>query len=339
MYIYYFLIFLSLIFGRIYSRNENIRLLLITVYITFCFFVLGFRTEVGVDWYSYILVYERHVANPLAFDTLEIGYKLINITGGMTGFGILWVVAVCTLLMLIFTFWGGVRLKLNPFYFFAIISPYHLVMSGMNLYRQSIALSIFIVVLSFLYEGRKGQASIWLILGSLFHVSILAMLPIVLIDMKKRYILPLILLIAPVTLFGLYLKFGYYIGSSMDNAGFYLRSIFVLISSLVILMSMKYFKQCNIIKTRISVLVIASFPFLVLVSLVSTTLSDRISYYFILLASVAWIKMSEDRNGGYRYLGTYGELILFISSMSAFTLWVFFSSHVDDYLFKHILFT
>ena len=174
-------------------RNTDRMKLIIFVIIVFSI-IYGFRFEVGVDWFNYINVYERQVADIWSFNTLEVGYKALNVIAYYVDIGIVTVIFLSTVLFITFTMLGVKKAGINPFYFFAIVAPYHLVMSGVNYTRQGVALSVFIYAVACLINNKKNQFLVFIILAGSFHTSALCFAPLYFIEHKKRYAVLLCLL-------------------------------------------------------------------------------------------------------------------------------------------------
>jgi hypothetical protein len=344
MLIYYIAIFITLIFGYAYGfRSSDGRRIngsfLIIAYIVPFVFIFGLRYEVGVDWDNYIRVYERLVNSGLKFDTLELGYKIINLFGEYTGLGLSFVIFSCTLLFVTLTLFGIRKLGLNPFYFFALVAPYHFVMSGMNLTRQSVSMSFLIFSMYYLLNNKRIGYIICILLGISFHTSLLPFIALAFINLRKRYLSIFSLIAVPaiiVSLFGV-ARYQHYFSGEMDSAGLYLRAIYLLVPAILLFTFKKRLVISNITESRLVILVYMSFPLMILVSQLSSTIADRFSYYFILLTTVVWLHLNRRRSNPLlpRY---YSNLFLFFTSFIAFFMWTFFSSYIRYYEFQHMLF-
>ncbi|WP_445106201.1 EpsG family protein [Aeromonas veronii] len=306
-------------------------------FILIFFLVFGFRYEVGVDWFNYIEVYNRHVRSEKFFDTPELAYKAINLFAYYIGKGIVTTILLSTLLFISFTIYGISRLKLNPYYFFALVSAYHFIMSGMNLTRQAIALSVMLMAFGFLLQKRKVWFVVLTIFAGMFHTSALCFFPLIFIGSKLRYIILAILTMLPILLYQMLDTYSLYLDGKLDNAGLYLRAVYILPCALFLFLNYGKFMS-DIIMKRLMLLVIFSFPFIVILSNLSSTLADRFSYYFILLGAFL-VYYQFERMGGWKakYLNRYGPAILFTANMFALVIWHFYSGYVPSYIFDSYL--
>lgn len=335
MFIYFIAILLAVIFGLIYSRvNDASKNVFIFVYLVFLTIVFGLRYEVGTDWLSYLNHY-NNVRNMEFFRNTEISYRAINLFSNYHDLGIAFVNIVCMFFFSIFMFFGLKRAGLNPFVFFSIVIPYHLVMSGVNFTRQGVALSIFIFAISYLIRGEK-----WKYLGSMifavtFHTSALLFFPLFFIRMKKRYLFLCLLFTTPFFYMFLMDRYEQYLIGSWESAGFFLRSLFLIVPGFFLMVNLPSIRKLNIIERRLILVSVFSFPFLVILSLFSTTLADRISYYFILLSVFMWMYYYEHySSSNRRSLNYYGSLTMLVCSIVAFIVWIMYSTYIPHYEYR-----
>lgn len=336
MFIYYLAIFLSIIYGFCYEKVTSDVKMAMNIFYVFLFVVIfGFRFEVGVDWFNYINVYNRQTANPFALDTSELGFKLINLITYYVNEGIVTTVVLSTLLFAFFTIFGVARLGLNPYYFFVIVAPYHFVMSGMNYTRQAIALSVMMMAFSYLVQEKKNKFIIMTLVAGLFHTSALCFFPLYFVNGKIRYILFSLVAIVPLVVLQMFDAYSMYVTTNIDSAGLYLRVLYLLPCAFFILLNNGSFQDRLIFK-RLRLMVLLSFPFLLLLSKLSTTLADRFAYYFILLGALI-IYHEFYILGGWnkKYLNCYGPIVLFGTSLIAMVTWHLFSGYVPSYMFDH----
>lgn len=339
MSIYYVTIFIFVILGYFYDRladetvnNDRTKLITIVIFV-FCI-VYGFRFEVGVDWFNYIKIYERQVSDIYTLDTFELGYKLLNIISYYVDEGIVTVIFLSTVLFISFTLFALKKIELNPFYFFAIVAPYHLVMSGINYTRQGVALSIFLYAISCLINQEKKRFLFFILFAGLFHTSALAFLPLFLIGNKKRYLFILLLIVVPPIVFSMLNQYQQYLDSTIDSTGLYLRSLYLVAPSILLLLHFRGMQESSMVEKRLTYIVIFSFPLILVLSILSSTIADRFAYYFILLNTACWMLVSKrDGNIYIGYLKPYGNLLLFCSSLLAFIVWTLYTKYISSYQF------
>ena len=338
MSIYYITILYCLLYGIAYQQSSDcVKKILNILFVLSFMVVFGFRYQVGVDWFNYIEVYNRHVNSTVLFDTPELGYKTINLLAHYVDKGIVTTILLSTLLFILFSVYGISRLKLNPYYFFALVSAYHFVMSGMNFTRQAIALSVMLMAFGFLIKKRRRRFLLLTLFAGFFHTSAWCFFPLIFIGGKLRYIFLAITAIVPLLVYQMLDVYSQYLDTEMDNAGLYLRALFLLPCAFFVFLNFKKFKSDVVIK-RLMLLVILSFPFVVVVSKLSSTIADRFSYYFILLGALL-VYYQFYRLGGWQVkkLNRYGPITLFLVNMIALITWHMYSGYIPSYMFDSYL--
>ncbi|MCK7459139.1 EpsG family protein [Idiomarina aminovorans] len=341
MLIYYVTFIILFILGFIYQRLNLIGSaspISVSIVIATLLIIYGFRFEVGVDWFNYIRVYDRDVANSLTFTTPELGYKYLNVLSDALGAGIHGVVFVATLMLLVFSFLAPMRLGINPFYFMALIAPYHLVVAGMNLTSQSIAISIFIYAVTFLMQKRKVTYAFLILFAALFHFSAILLLSFLFIDFRKRYLIPPLLFIFLPVVAAAFLLYGHYFESGMENAGVILRVGFLFPVAFLILAHKKKWLKLDKIRFRLCLVTVLIGPMLLGASLLSSTLADRFSYYFIPLAVLLVMEQVTHSKRRPYDLMTYASPIMFVTALTSFVAWHTASSYIPKYQFQHLFF-
>ena len=114
-------------------------------------------------------------------------------------------------------------------------------------------------------------------------------------------------------------EYSQYVDSTMESSGVYLRSVFLLAPTVLLLLHINTVKTFSLIEQRLVFIVICSFPLVMLFSVLSSTIADRFAYYFILLSTLCWMLVStRNTNVNARFLKPYGNFILFIAAMLAF---------------------
>ena len=339
MSIYYFAILFFICYGYVYQAVACTTKRYMNCFFVLCFSLLfGFRYKVGVDWYSYIGIYKDYVDSVTFFDTFEIGYKLINLLAIWINTGIVTVIFVSTLLFAFFTIFGIARININPYYFLALVAPYHFIMSGMNYTRQAIALSVMLAAFGFLLQKKMRCFFILALVAGFFHISAWCFILLIFIDVKLRYLLFFLAMLIPPLLYEMLKAYHVYLTTNMSSSGLYLRVCYLIPCIFFILINYKKM-NADLVEKRLMLLLIVSFPLLILMSIVSSTVADRFSYYFILLGALL-VFYQFYKLGGWnvRYLNRYGPLVLFISGISAMIVWNMFSTYIQYYEFHYYFF-
>jgi hypothetical protein len=146
---------------------------------TFMAVIIGFRHEVGGDWFNYLPHFQE--VSKLSF-LGALGY------GDPGYYGLNWIVAqlggeiylvnfVCACVLMVGTVIFS-RTQPLPWLALLVAVPYLLIVVGMGYTRQSVALGFFMIGLVALNEGRVRTFVLWVVLAALFHKSAVVMVPI-----------------------------------------------------------------------------------------------------------------------------------------------------------------
>lgn len=141
--------------------------------------LIGFRYEVGGDWYSYLGYVWRASALtlPEVLDLKDPGYQVLNWVSARMGWGVF---GVNLMGGAVFAIGLGVfcRHLPRPWLALTVAVPYMVIVVGMGYARQAIALGFAMFGLVAL--GRKSTAwfVVWVVLGATMHKSAVLLLPI-----------------------------------------------------------------------------------------------------------------------------------------------------------------
>lgn len=286
MYPYLVLFFFSLLLGYVWERSDRkfqVFLELILFIVVFLF--IGLKHNVGTDSVNYLRIYnEIAKTNGLVYKLPEVGYYLLNNFSAYIDGGMLFVYLICGALISAFTLLAAINLGLNPCYFFAIIMPFHIVMLAVSGIRQGVAESIVIYAVSNLLRNREGHFLLYIVLGTMFHSSALFFSFLYFIGYQKRWVIPVILLFFPLLSSFADDSYGHYLELSLFSQGVLLRTGFLAVLAAFFLFYRKIWSEGDFLMTRLYAMSIIIVPILIGLSLISTTLIDRIAYYFILIS-------------------------------------------------------
>ncbi|WP_350939791.1 EpsG family protein [Vibrio metschnikovii] len=337
MTIYFSSIFIFLVIGYCYNKSDqNLKIIINVFCIIILTMVYGFRFEVGADWFNYIHALDLYNKKVSLTESLEIGYRSLNILSASFGYGIIGVNVVCSFLFFLFTIIAISRLGLNPYFFLAIVAPYHLVMSGMNYTRQSVAISFVIMAVSCFLSNNKKSLFSYILLAATFHKSAIIFIILGILDWKKRFLIPVAGLISSISIFFMFNEYSeLYISSSRyDSSGLILRYGYLIFCFIIILGFIKN-RQVELACIRIVQFFCISVLILALLSLFSTTAADRLSYYYILIGTFLVYYFSYYYQPKYRL---YYLSCLFSVSLVALVVWAVFGNISKYYIFKHYFF-
>lgn len=167
--------------------TQQVRVDFVWVSIILLFTVLiGFRFEVGGDWFNYFRWLRR--SSLLSFDDLtrveDPAYMFLNIISSSLGWGITGVNVFAGLIfsvgLVVFC-----RSLPRPWLALACAIPYLVIVVAMGYTRQSVAIGLIMVGLVALRHGRILRFVTWVFLGALFHKSAILLVPLALIISQR----------------------------------------------------------------------------------------------------------------------------------------------------------
>lgn len=150
--------------------------------------IIGFRHNVGVDWNAYVDIF-NHLRNNLYigfFDqTDEPGFFYINKFIAAVGFGYQWMFFSVAFISWFFLFKSVPKTILPLFIFFLFTDEYFF--WSMNGVRQFVAIGIFLFSIHFIINRNFWYFLISILFGSLFHYSVLLLIPVYFIPFSRLY--------------------------------------------------------------------------------------------------------------------------------------------------------
>ena len=304
--------------------------------IIFSMFVImiGFRHEVGGDWYQYLEMLESYSdtsGERAAFqDPLFILFNLLAIWSG-TG------IYLVNFLSAIFFSWGLVvfcRSQPRPWLALVVAVPYLVTVVAMGYTRQGVAIGIAMVGMVALGEGKIVRFMLWITFAALFHKSALVLVPLAVLSNRQHRITTLFwIFVASFTLFVLLLQeamtfwVGGYLGSEMNSSGAAIRIAMNSVPAVLFLIYRKRF-QLTLIQLKFwSWMSRSALLFIVLLHVSpSSTAIDRLALYWIPLQLFVFSRLPDAlgqrgrKNAGLVYaVVIYSLVIQFVWLMFADT--------------------
>jgi hypothetical protein len=300
------------------------------------FLMIGFRYEVGADWetYGFIFKFAGRVDLARAIDIGDPGFQFLNWTVSQLGGEVVWVNAVCALLLV----WGLFRLaRLQPDPWLAVLVavPYMLIVTS-GYTRQAAALGIVMAGLSSL--GRGGSLArfvIYVAVAATFHRTAVAVLPLVLFTRPRHQFLNIVGGMA--AFFALYDVFladsmeqfvAGYIKQEYSSQGAAIRIAMTLLAASIYLLRRKDFAFPPHQDRIWLFFSIASFASLAaLIATPSSTAVDRLSLYLmplqiVVLSRVPFVYASR----------TFGTTMVALYCFAVQFVWLNFAVHADAWL-------
>lgn len=164
--------------------------------------VIGFRYEVGVDWLGYKTHFETIKNNSfltLSEQYMEPGFFYINKIIASWGLSYEWMFFTIAIITWFFYFKSIPNSILPIFIFFLFVDEFFF--WGMNGVRQFAAMSIWLFSIRFIIDRKLIKYIIFILLASLFHKSVLFLIPIYYLPQIKNFKKYLLLIIFFTSLF------------------------------------------------------------------------------------------------------------------------------------------
>jgi hypothetical protein len=302
--------------------------------------MIGFRNEVGGDWFNYFHFLED-VQGLTVADVLMMrdpGYHLINWLSLKLDGGIFGVNLVCGFLFTL----GLVRFCRSlprSWLALAVAVPYMVLVLAMGYSRQAVALGLAMLGLVGLMRGSTLSFVIWVVLGATFHKTAVLLLPIAaLSSSQNRYLTALWVGMVTLAAYGLLLQeavdvlYSGYIEAGYQSEGALIRLLMNAIPASVLLL---WWKRFSFSENEASLWRWFSIISLVLLVVLfvspSSTAVDRIALYMLPLQLVVFSYFPE----------VFGRLrsrnqALVIAVLSYYVtvqfVWLNFAGHADYWL-------
>lgn len=163
------------------SIRRNAELWMLGAAVLFLLIFMGTRYDTGCDFKGYLNRFELLPPGvPLsdAFGRDEFGFQLILTFVRSIDASYMWVNVISTAVMLtnILLFLRG---RHQPLMMLAVFFPILLIQLGMSGLRQGIAVSFLMLACAGFADGSRVRTVLWILVGSIFHNSVLMFLPIV----------------------------------------------------------------------------------------------------------------------------------------------------------------
>ncbi len=257
--------------------------------VVLCFFV-GFRFEVGKDWFQYVYIFDSigDLSFPEAINFTDTGYSLLNWAAQNLGFGVSSVFFVCAVILVSGIFVFAVRTS-YPWIAVAVAMPHIVTAIAMDHIRQATALGFILIGLAVLDRKRVWIFFACIILGATFHRTavIFFAFGLVLVSKNRSILYPAFLAIA-------FVMFHYALSDRLDvyasryleteagSRGALLRLLLNAIPAAGFLLIRDRIDISPKLRKILTITAYAAIacPFLVAVS-PSTVVVDRIGKYFL----------------------------------------------------------
>ena len=306
-------------------------------------FAIGYRFEVGCDWVAYQgIFYATQYNLDSALAVTDPGYALLNWAAGRMGGGYTLVNVISGAL-----FSGGLIVFLRrqplPILALAIAIPYMVVVVAMGYQRQSIALAFLMVGLAQFGRGKTLWFFAMVLIGALFHKSVLVLLPLGLLKPGQQgkvlvwFVFGFSLWVASVLLLDSYQRLWVsYVDQQMQSEGAIIRVAMNLVAALVFLGVRKRWNKNFADGFLWQWLALAAILSALFVT-EATTAVDRMALYLLPLQIVVFTRLPFLYSRGNTRLILTGGIILGYSAV--LFVWLNYAQHADCWLpYRNVLF-
>ena len=288
--IVYFLFYILFIFLSLEYKFNN-KYLKISIGIILIF-LIGFRHEVGADWIDYLghynLIKKLNLTEAFLYFNQEPLPILLNWLAGYFNLGVYGINLLYSIVFVIGLFRFASKQQ-NFWLVIAVSFPYLIMIVSMGYSRQSVAIGLFLLAITFLEERKIYYYSFFVFLAGLFHASAFLLLPLgYIIYGKKNKFVNIVLL-----LLFLYIAWEVILSSKMDSymygyihkerqsSGGFIRIFMNIFAGLIFLKYRKRWKKYLGSMYKFWLILSIANMFLLLLVFKFSTAADRIALYFI----------------------------------------------------------
>jgi hypothetical protein len=264
--------------------------------------MIGFRYEVGGDWFSYLENLEEAAYFGFweGLEHKDPAYGILIWMGVQTGTGIYLLNTVCA-----FLFSYGLvkfcRAQPRPWLALTVAVPYLVIVVAMGYTRQGVAIGLAMVGLLALERGSNLRFIVWIALASTFHKSAVILVPLALLAGSKWRVWSLVLVaISGALLFVLMLQDSVenlrsgYIDASYESSGAVIRVAMIALPGALFLIFRKRFRLSVVQDVFWGWMSWMGILFIVVLAVSpSSTAVDRVALYWIPLQLFVLSRMPE----------------------------------------------
>ena len=260
--------------------------------------VIGFRHEVGGDWYNYIRIF-RGISYLTFNEALQYGdpaYSLLNWTLNDWGFYIYHVNIICASIFIIGLIIFSKR-QPNPWLAMVVAVPYIVVVMSMGYTRQAVALGFIFMALNSLEKSKFKHFLIFVALATTFHKSAILMMGLGLfLQGNGKLVRFFAVIIVGYSAWSSFFSdqqqhlWDAYVTTKMQSQGAVIRVVMNLFPSMILLMLRKKWKQEFKDYSFWQMIALGSIISMFLVNFASTAV-DRIALYFTPIQVIVYSRL------------------------------------------------
>jgi len=307
--------------------------------------VIGFRNEVGCDWYNYVMHFQRTEGVSLSQAFTQVkdpAHTFVNWWMGQWGWGVYGVNFIYAIIFVtgLITF---VHTQANPWLAMAAAVPYMVVMVSMGYSRQGVALGLFMLAITYVEKGKFKSYVFWVLMATMFHKSAIILLPFGLFLSTGGMWLRVVIMI-PVLYGGWDLMLAEkqeqlwetYVEKQMQSSGAYIRVIMNFFPAMLLLMYRKQWKRHYADYPFWFWVAIGSIASMFLVG-AATTAVDRVALYFIPIQLAVFSRLPYLARKQMSPQMT--KIIIILGYTAVLFVWLAFASHAHCWIpYQNILF-
>lgn len=302
--------------------------------------LVGYRMQVGADWYNYLGYLDR-VRGATLSEVLAMrdpGYLLLNWLANEAGWGIVVVNLISGAL-----FAAGLasfcRHMPRPWLALAVAVPYMGIALAMGYSRQAIALGLSMLGLVALQRESTLKFLVWVVLGATFHRTAVLLLPIAaLASTRNRYWTATWVGVVTLLAYALFLEesvdalVDIYIEAQYQSEGALVRLLMNALPAALLLLRWGRFQFAPTEGAlwRWIALISLGLPVVLFVS-PSSTAVDRVALYMLPLQLVVFSRLPEVM--GRRGLNNQGWAVMVVAYYATVLyVWLNYSTHAQYWL-------
>jgi hypothetical protein len=303
MWIYILLLFLPIIFTLISSlTDKNTAHFSKIVFLLLVIFFIGSRYNIGGDWTQYNEYFNASAESNLLELLNKKGpsYAVLNYIVSAIGGNII-LVNFISASVFIYGFYKFCNNIPNYWDAYLISVPYILIVVVMGYTRQSIALGLVFLALSFYKNRSLLKYVVAVLIGATFHVACLIMLPFSYffvknerprVNLLKKMLIAILftILIIAVILFNYQYILDHYISIGRDSTGAYFR-LFIHFATFALFIVMRQKYKQNYDDYRLWMAIGISAFLLLPIIYFSSTIYDRLILYFLPFQVLIWSRL------------------------------------------------
>lgn len=294
------------------AASERAQRVLVVFFGIFLIWYMGARDTVGCDWWGYLhrfrVIPVDQPFSAIFSDFDEPGFWLLMKFVRENELHYMWLNFIATVIMVI-CFVVFCRAHRNSLLILTLLFPVIIVQLGMSGIRQGLAVGFLMVATVAWTRGRKIWTAAWILLGSMFHTSVLMFLPLAPMAGRKvttKWLFGALAVLSPVVVFLMGDRVETYSDRYLDNSeitsnGALIRFVLLLVPAVFYLMFHKKLKEAFPETVELMRVTTALTFSLIPVAIFSSILLHRVIYYvmplsivtFAGLATIAFPKMNR----------------------------------------------